>query len=191
MSIAMILESKDKEHIPVDEATIRMSIAMILESKDKEHIPVDEATIRMSICLNKLYVYTLAGTEEALVPVIVPTIDGQTLKKLVDWCYHHRHDPETRNDQPSTSKCFKLRTTVFREFDRDYFDMPMEKLKRLTYAASFLGVPMLYQLCLRHINVKFMGSKEDEDMDTSMKDVSNTSDELSFLSVSDMEVSEI
>jgi len=63
------------------------------------------------------------GTVEEDIPV--PNVNEVVLKKVLEWCEHHKNDPQPSADEDSDTR---KRTTEIEEWDQKYMQVDQEML---------------------------------------------------------------
>ena len=64
--------------------------------------------------------------EEAMTEAIpIPNVNAAVLKKVIDWCRHHRSDPPTTNEDDSDSR---KKSTDIDEWDQKFMQVDQEML---------------------------------------------------------------
>jgi S-phase kinase-associated protein 1 len=64
--------------------------------------------------------------EEAMDEAIpIPNVNAAVLKKVIEWCQHHKHDPASSNEDDSDSR---KKTTDIEEWDQKFMQVDQEML---------------------------------------------------------------
>lgn len=64
--------------------------------------------------------------EEAMEEAIpIPNVNAAVLKKVIEWCTHHKHDPPSTNEDDSDSR---KKTTDIEEWDQKFMQVDQEML---------------------------------------------------------------
>ncbi len=64
--------------------------------------------------------------EEAMDEAIpIPNVNAAVLKKVIEWCQHHKHDPPSSNEDDSDSR---KKTTDIEEWDQKFMQVDQEML---------------------------------------------------------------
>ncbi|XP_014219406.1 S-phase kinase-associated protein 1 [Copidosoma floridanum] len=81
-----------------------------------------------------------ADEEECVLPLL--NIDGPTMKKVIEWCDHHKNDPVVEKPVACDDfhKIHKLQDVAVGEWDENFFNVDVASLKKLTMAANFLDI---------------------------------------------------
>jgi S-phase kinase-associated protein 1 len=100
-----------------------------LVSDDKVYITVEQAIIRKHSPLIHKMLVDLGNIDDTLP---IPGVKGSVLKKVVEWCTHHRSDDS--------------------EWDRKFMQVDQEMLSEIVQAAEFLVIKDLYICGVRSLN---------------------------------------
>src|SRR5271163_2671174 len=58
-------------------------------------------------------------------PIPIPNVNAAVLKKVIEWCQHHKNDPPSANDDDSDSR---KKTTDIEEWDQKFMQVDQEML---------------------------------------------------------------
>ena len=91
---------------------------LILQSSDNEEITVDRDVAERSVLIKNM-VGDLG--EEAMVEAIpIPNVNAAVLKKVIEWCTHHKNDPPASSDDDSDSR---KKSTEIEEWDQKFMQV--------------------------------------------------------------------
>jgi len=62
------------------------------------------------------------------------------LKKVMEWCEHHKNDPPATNDDDADSR---KKSTDIEEWDQKYMQVDQEMLFEIILAANYLDIKAL------------------------------------------------
>lgn len=65
------------------------------------------------------------GEEAMEEPIPIPNVNAAVLKKVIEWCHHHKHDPPSANEDDSDSR---KKTTDIEEWDQKFMQVDQEML---------------------------------------------------------------
>uniref|UniRef100_A0A0G4HNL3 SKP1-like protein n=1 Tax=Chromera velia CCMP2878 TaxID=1169474 RepID=A0A0G4HNL3_9ALVE len=74
----------------------------------------------------------------------LPRIKPHTLKKVIDYCSHHKDNPGRPVEEPIKPKEM---TEVATEWDAEFIDVKLDTIFELLLAANFLDIQGLLDLC--------------------------------------------
>jgi S-phase kinase-associated protein 1 len=69
-------------------------------------------------------------------PVPIPKVNESVLKKVVEWCTHHKNDPQTTGEEDDTRR----RTTEIDEWDQKFMQVDQEMLFEIILVRDGLGL---------------------------------------------------
>lgn len=58
-------------------------------------------------------------------PIPIPNVNSAVLKKVIEWCTHHKHDPPSTNEDDSDSR---KKSTDIDEWDQKFMQVDQEML---------------------------------------------------------------
>ncbi|KAG6001575.1 E3 ubiquitin ligase complex SCF subunit scon-3, partial [Claviceps pusilla] len=96
-----------------------------LESNDHATIEVDRVVIERSMLI-KTMLDDLG--DESISPtnaIPIPNVNEAVLRKVIEWCEHHRNDPPQAQDDESDGR---RRTTDIEEWDQKFMQVDQEML---------------------------------------------------------------
>ncbi|KAI9741840.1 MAG: hypothetical protein M1834_000228 [Cirrosporium novae-zelandiae] len=111
-------------------------VQLTLMSSDGETITVDRAVAEKSVLIKNL-LEDIPGTSE---DIPIPNVTGSVLKKVIEWCEHHKADPPAPNDDDSDSR---KKTTDIEEWDSKFMAVDQEMLFEIILAANYLDIKAL------------------------------------------------
>ena len=65
------------------------------------------------------------GEEGVTEPIPIPNVNAAVLKKVIEWCTHHKDDPPSVNEDDSDSR---KKTTDIEEWDQKFMQVDQEML---------------------------------------------------------------
>jgi S-phase kinase-associated protein 1 len=98
--------------------------------------------------------------EEAMEDAIpIPNVNAAVLKKVIEWCDHHKHDPPTSNDDDSDSR---KKTTDIEEWDQKFMQVDQEMLFEIILAANYLDIKALLDVGCKTVANMIKGKSPEE-----------------------------
>ncbi|KAI0459739.1 s-phase kinase-associated protein 1 [Xylaria acuta] len=73
-------------------------------------------------------------------PIPVPGVAGDILKKIMEWCEHHREDPVPK---PGDQQAAKI--SVLPAWDAEFFKIDKDEIIEIANASNYLEIPLLLQ----------------------------------------------
>ncbi|KAI9013948.1 E3 ubiquitin ligase complex SCF subunit sconC [Phycomyces nitens] len=126
-----------------------MSVQLL--SSDNDSFTVDKEVAERSVLIKNM----LEDIGERDAPIPLPNVTAKVLKKVIEWCEHHREDPVTQDDQ-------ERRNTDIEEWDQKYMEVDQETLFDIILAANYLDIkPLLDVGCKTVANMIKGKSAED------------------------------
>ncbi|KAN0068817.1 hypothetical protein V8E54_012986 [Elaphomyces granulatus] len=130
-----------------------------LVSKDDASFTVERDIAECSILLRNLLNDDDVDPDK---PIPIPGVDQFTLKRVLEWCTHHRSDPRPDADA-DISEWFTLKredtTTDISEWDQKFIDESNgPALFPLVLAANLLGIKPLFDLAFNTVDSMIEGN---------------------------------
>ncbi|KIW51762.1 E3 ubiquitin ligase complex SCF subunit sconC [Exophiala xenobiotica] len=130
---------------------------LTLQSSDGEDISVDRDVAERSILIKNM-VGDLG--EEAMDEAIpIPNVNAAVLKKVIEWCQHHKHDPPSSNEDDSDSR---KKTTDIEEWDQKFMQVDQEMLFEIILAANYLDIKALLDVGCKTVANMIKGKSPEE-----------------------------
>lgn len=70
----------------------------------------------------------------------IPNVNEPVLRKVIDWCTHHRADPPATAEDDSDSR---KKTTDIDEWDQKFMQVDQEMLFEIILVRCYCNVPLL------------------------------------------------
>merc|ERR1712169_45348 len=119
------------------------------------------AYISCSLLFN-LFLFSSFGKlgEEAMDEAIpIPNVNAAVLKKVIEWCQHHKHDPPSSNEDDSDSR---KKTTDIEEWDQKFMQVDQEMLFEIILAANYLDIKALLDVGCKTVANMIKGKSPEE-----------------------------
>jgi len=98
--------------------------------------------------------------EEAMDEAIpIPNVNAAVLKKVIEWCTHHKHDPPSANEDDSDSR---KKTTDIEEWDQKFMQVDQEMLFEIILAANYLDIKALLDVGCKTVANMIKGKSPEE-----------------------------
>ena len=148
---------------------------LILQSSDGADIPVDKEVAERSLLIKNM-VGDL-GEEATSAPIPIPNasyyhlsaippivlillqVNEAVLKKVIEWCEHHRSDPPQANEDDSDSR---KKTTDIDEWDQKFMQVDQEMLFEIILAANYLDIKALLDVGCKTVANMIKGKSPEE-----------------------------
>ncbi|KAF1947049.1 E3 ubiquitin ligase SCF complex, Skp subunit [Clathrospora elynae] len=115
--------------------------------------PVAERSILIKNLLEDL------GGEAPAEAIPIPNVNEAVMKKVVEWCGHHRNDPAASQDDDSDSR---KKSTDIDEWDQKFMQVDQEMLFEIILAANYLDIKALLDVGCKTVANMIKGKSPDE-----------------------------
>ncbi|CAD5209142.1 unnamed protein product [Bursaphelenchus okinawaensis] len=126
---------------------------IVLQSNDDRTFNVDYAILRQSGMLSEMFKSLRfdesQGPED---PIPVPNVDGATLKKVIEFCDHHRDEPILEDPDSIEPHTFKLD-----DWQKEFMNVDDETLFNIIMAANYLDIRLLLEVGCKTVADKIKG----------------------------------
>ncbi|KAI1726237.1 skp1 family, tetramerization domain-containing protein [Ditylenchus destructor] len=129
-------------------------------SKDGQTFEVDRDVIRQSTTLNNMFnELGMDGFNDDDVndPIPLSSINGEMLKKIVDWCIYHKDDPPWTEERE-----YEMRSKPVPQWDAQFIKLEQNAFFELVIAANYLDVPSLSHALNRAVRDMIHDKSADE-----------------------------
>jgi len=130
---------------------------LTLQSSDAAEITVDKEVAERSILIKNM-VGDL-GEEATSDAIPIPNVNEAVLKKVLEWCEHHRADPPQANEDDSDSR---KKTTDIDEWDQKFMQVDQEMLFEIILAANYLDIKALLDVGCKTVANMIKGKSPEE-----------------------------
>jgi len=129
-----------------------------LKSSDGVEMTVDRDVAQRSILIKNMVddLGDETGTGEA---IPIPNVNEAVLKKVIEWCTHHRSDPAPTTDDDSDSR---KKTTDIDEWDQKFMQVDQEMLFEIILAANYLDIKALLDVGCKTVANMIKGKSPEE-----------------------------
>lgn len=114
--------------------------------------PVAERSI-----LIKNLLEDLGGDNNEAIPI--PNVNEAVMKKVLEWCEHHKNDPPASQDDDSDSR---KKSTDIEEWDQKFMQVDQEMLFEIILAANYLDIKALLDVGCKTVANMIKGKSPDE-----------------------------
>lgn len=127
-----------------------------LESSDGEVVSIDVDIIRQSQTIDNM-LKELDGHSSDDEPIPLNKVNGNILNKVIEWCKHHKNDPQLPDDAD-----LEKRTDDIPSWDQEFLKVDQGTLFELIMAANYLDIKKLLDLCCKNIANMIKGKTAQE-----------------------------
>ncbi|KAI9711957.1 MAG: E3 ubiquitin ligase complex SCF subunit scon-3 [Chrysothrix sp. TS-e1954] len=129
-----------------------------LVSNDECTFTCDRVVSERSMLIkNMLDDFGTEGTPSENIPI--PNVNEVVLKKVLEWCDHHRSDPPPSNDEENDTR---KKTTDIEEWDQKYMQVDQEMLFEIILAANYLDIKALLDVGCKTVANMIKGKSPEE-----------------------------
>ncbi|KAG5982629.1 E3 ubiquitin ligase complex SCF subunit scon-3 [Claviceps digitariae] len=130
-----------------------------LASNDNATIEVDRVVIERSMLIKNM----LDDIGDELIsqtnPIPIPNVNEAVLRKVIEWCEHHRNDPPQAQDDESDGR---RRTTDIEEWDQKFMQVDQEMLFEIILASNYLDIKPLLDVGCKTVANMIKGKSPEE-----------------------------
>ncbi|ORY69765.1 Skp1 family, dimerization domain-containing protein [Pseudomassariella vexata] len=128
-----------------------------LQSNDNAFIELDRQVAERSILIKHM----LEDLGEAALgqTIPIPNVTEPVLRKVVEWCEHHRNDPPSTADEESDNR---KKTTEIEEWDQKFMQVDQEMLFEIILASNYLDIKPLLDVGCKTVANMIKGKSPEE-----------------------------
>jgi len=127
-----------------------------ITTSDGVPMSVQRPVAERSILIKNL-LEDLGGESEESIPI--PNVNEAVMKKVLEWCEHHRNDPPATQDDDSDSR---KKSTDIDEWDQKFMQVDQEMLFEIILAANYLDIKALLDVGCKTVANMIKGKSPDE-----------------------------
>ncbi|KAF3038110.1 hypothetical protein E8E12_004513 [Didymella heteroderae] len=127
-----------------------------ITTSDNIDMTVERQVAERSILIKNL-LEDLGGDNEESIPI--PNVNEAVMKKVLEWCTHHRNDPPASQDDDSDSR---KKSTDIDEWDQKFMQVDQEMLFEIILAANYLDIKALLDVGCKTVANMIKGKSPDE-----------------------------
>ncbi|OAL50989.1 putative E3 ubiquitin ligase complex SCF subunit sconC [Pyrenochaeta sp. DS3sAY3a] len=125
-------------------------------TSDGANLETDRDIAERSILIKNL-LEDLGGDNDEAIPI--PNVNEAVMKKVLEWCEHHRADPPASQDDDSDSR---KKSTDIDEWDQKFMQVDQEMLFEIILAANYLDIKALLDVGCKTVANMIKGKSPDE-----------------------------
>jgi len=126
-----------------------------LLSSDHATIVVDQEVAERSVLIKNM----LEDVGEVSEAIPIPNVNENVLKKVIEWCDHHKGDSPATNDDENDSR---KRSTDIEEWDQKFMQVDQEMLFEIILAANYLDIKPLLDVGCKTVANMIKGKSPEE-----------------------------
>ncbi|EKD17905.1 uncharacterized protein L3040_004444 [Drepanopeziza brunnea f. sp. 'multigermtubi'] len=128
-----------------------------LVSNDGCHIAVDRLVAEKSMLIKNMIEDLGDAALDTDVPI--PNVNEAVLKKVIEWCEHHKGDAAATSDDDSDSR---KKTTDIEEWDQKFMQVDQEMLFEIILASNYLDIKPLLDVGCKTVANMIKGKSPEE-----------------------------
>ncbi|KAI5820598.1 Skp1 family, dimerization domain-containing protein [Pyronema omphalodes] len=132
-----------------------MGVQIKLMSSDQAMLVVDKEVAERSVLIKNM-LDDIGEVDEA---IPIPNVNEAVLKKVIEWCEHHKGDSPSTNDEESDSR---KRSTDIEEWDQKFMQVDQEMLFEIILAANYLDIKPLLDVGCKTVANMIKGKSPEE-----------------------------
>jgi len=129
-----------------------------LQSNDGALIEIDHEVAARSVLIKNM-MDDLGPESYATQPIPIPNVNEAVLRKVIEWCEHHRNDPPVQNEEESDSR---KKTTDIEEWDQKFMQVDQEMLFEIILASNYLDIKPLLDVGCKTVANMIKGKSPEE-----------------------------
>ncbi|KAK3368141.1 Skp1 family, dimerization domain-containing protein [Podospora didyma] len=129
-----------------------------LQSNDNSTIVVDRIVAERSMLIKNL-IEDLGDEAIASSPIPIPNVNDPVLRKVVEWCEHHRGDTLQSAEEENDNR---KKTTEIEEWDQKFMQVDQEMLFEIILAANYLDIKPLLDVGCKTVANMIKGKSPEE-----------------------------
>ncbi|KAJ3527211.1 hypothetical protein NM688_g8157 [Phlebia brevispora] len=130
---------------------------VLLVTSDNEQFVVDKEVAERSVLIKNM----LEDVGESDQPIPLPNVSSSVLKKVLEYCEHHRGEPLPTTDTSDNDDARK-RTTDISEWDQKFITVDQEMLFEIILAANYLDIKPLLDVGCKTVANMIKGKTPEE-----------------------------
>jgi len=132
---------------------------VLLVTSDNEQFKVEQAVAYRSVLIKNMV--EDVGESENAIPL--PNVSSNVLKKVIEWCEHHKKDPEpTASALEELSDDSRKKTTEISDWDQKFIAVDQEMLFEIILAANYLDIKPLLDVGCKTVANMIKGKQPEE-----------------------------
>ncbi|KAI8962512.1 E3 ubiquitin ligase SCF complex, Skp subunit [Daldinia sp. FL1419] len=128
-----------------------------LQSNDSVKIDVEKVVAERSLLIKNMLEDLGPNAETQTIPI--PNVTEPVLRKVIEWCEHHRHDPPATNEDESDNR---KKTTDIDEWDQKFMQVDQEMLFEIILASNYLDIKALLDVGCKTVANMIKGKSPEE-----------------------------
>ncbi|KAK9456370.1 E3 ubiquitin ligase [Dipodascopsis uninucleata] len=127
-----------------------------LVSSDGESFEVEKDVAERSVLIKNM-IEDVGDSND--MPIPLPNVSANVLKKVLEWCKHHKNDPTPVNEDDSDTR---KKSTDINEWDQKFMQVDQEMLFEIILAANYLDIKALLEVGCKTVANMIKGKSPEE-----------------------------
>jgi len=127
-----------------------------LNTSDNEEFEIEKAVATRSVLIKNM-LEDIGDSGEH--PIPLPNVSSNVLKKVLEWCEHHKMDPEVPAEEEESSR---KKTIDISEWDSKFIQVDQEMLFEIILAANYLDIKPLLDVGCKTVANMIKGKQPEE-----------------------------
>ncbi|KIM48730.1 hypothetical protein M413DRAFT_437904 [Hebeloma cylindrosporum] len=129
-----------------------------LTTSDDVEFKVDREVVERSVLIKNML--EDVGESEQAIPL--PNVSSSVMKKVLEYCEHHRGEPLPSADADQSQDETRKRTTDISEWDQKFITVDQEMLFEIILAANYLDIKSLLDVGCKTVANMIKGKTPEE-----------------------------
>ncbi|OHE95650.1 E3 ubiquitin ligase complex SCF subunit scon-3 [Colletotrichum orchidophilum] len=130
-----------------------------VQSNDNITIPVDRVVAERSMLIKNMLEDVGDDSISQENPIPIPNVNEAVLRKVIEWCEHHRNDPVQSADDENDAR---KKTTEIEEWDQKFMQVDQEMLFEIILASNYLDIKPLLDVGCKTVANMIKGKSPEE-----------------------------
>ncbi|KAH7868108.1 SCF ubiquitin ligase [Lentinula edodes] len=132
---------------------------IVLKTSDNETFNVDREVAERSVLIKNMLDDIGEDSDQA---IPLPNVNSSVLKKILEYCEHHRGEPLPAADADQSQDETRKRTTDISEWDQKFITVDQEMLFEIILAANYLDIKSLLDVGCKTVANMIKGKTPEE-----------------------------
>ncbi|KAF7294804.1 mRNA-capping enzyme subunit alpha [Mycena indigotica] len=131
---------------------------VLLVTSDNEQFTAEKDVVERSVLIRNM----LEDVGESDQPIPLPNVSSSVLKKVLEYCEHHKGEPLPQADADQSQDETRKRTTDISEWDQKFITVDQELLFEIILAANYLDIKQLLDVGCKTVANMIKGKTPEE-----------------------------
>ncbi|TRM62577.1 Skp1 family, dimerization domain-containing protein [Schizophyllum amplum] len=132
---------------------------VLLVTSDNEQFNTEKEIVERSVLIKNMLEGACGESEQ---PIPLPNVSSSVLKKVLEYCEHHRGEPLPTPDTDQSQDETRKRTTDISEWDQKFINVDQEMLFEIILAANYLDIKPLLDVGCKTVANMIKGKTPEE-----------------------------